>query len=286
MKVHHFAAGTLCPRVGRLITGTGGLFDEARMICHCLLVESDAGLILVDTGLGTADLADPRARLGKGFAAMMRPRRERSETAIGGVERLGFSARDVRHVLVTHLDLDHAGGLPDFPDAAVHVFEAEHDAAMARATLVEKERYRPAHWAHGPKWVRYRVQGEPWLGFECVRQLEGLPPEVLLVPLTGHTRGHVAVAVRQSSGGADWALHAGDAYFHHDEVHAPARRCPVGLDLFQRTMAYDRALWSRNQARLRALVRAHGRAHAAAGAETVDVFSAHDPVELDRLAAA
>jgi glyoxylase-like metal-dependent hydrolase (beta-lactamase superfamily II) len=286
MKVHHFAAGTLCPRVGRLLTGKGGLFDEARMVCHCLLVESDAGLILVDTGMGTADLADPRARLGKGFAAMMRPRRDPSETALAGVARLGFSARDVRHVVVTHLDLDHAGGLPDFPDASVHIFAAEHDAAMARATVFEKERYRPAHWAHGPKWVRYRVQGEPWLGFECVRQLEGLPPEVLLVPVTGHTRGHVAVAVRQSGGGADWVLHAGDAYFHHDEVHAPARRCPVGLELFQRTVAYDRASWSRNQTRLRELVHTHGRVHAAAGAETVDVFSAHDPEELDRLAAA
>jgi glyoxylase-like metal-dependent hydrolase (beta-lactamase superfamily II) len=286
MKVHHFAAGTLCPRVGRLITGKGGLFDEVRMVCHCLLVESDAGLILVDTGMGTADLADPRARLGKGFAAMMRPRCDPSETALGGVQRLGFSARDVRHLVVTHLDLDHAGGLPDFPDASVHVFAAEHDAAMARATVFEKERYRPAHWAHGPKWVRYRVQGEPWLGFECVRQLEGLPPEVLLVPVTGHTRGHVAVAVRQSGGGADWVLHAGDAYFHHDEVHARARRCPVGLELFQRTVAYDRASWSRNQTRLRELVHTNGRAHAATGIETVDVFSAHDPEELDRLAAA
>ena len=33
----------------------------------------------------------------------------------------GFRREDVRHILVTHLDFDHAGGLPDFPDAVVHV---------------------------------------------------------------------------------------------------------------------------------------------------------------------
>ena len=48
------------------------------------------------------------------------------------VEALGYSARDVRHIVVTHLDPDHAGGLSDFPDAEVHIFRAEHKAAMER----------------------------------------------------------------------------------------------------------------------------------------------------------
>ncbi|MFD0510570.1 MBL fold metallo-hydrolase [Streptomyces aureus] len=30
---------------------------------------------------------------------------------------LGYAVDDVRHIVLTHLDLDHAGGLPDFPRA-------------------------------------------------------------------------------------------------------------------------------------------------------------------------
>jgi glyoxylase-like metal-dependent hydrolase (beta-lactamase superfamily II) len=275
MRVHHLNCATMCPRFGRLVSGEGALFAEATMVCHCLLVETSDGLVLVDTGIGMGDVEDARGRLGGMFVSVVRPRLDPAETALRQVERLGFSAADVRHVIPTHLDLDHAGGLPDFPDAKVHIFEAEHAAAMARATHPERARYRPAHWAHGPRWVRYPVQGEPWFGLRAVRQLEGLPPEILLVPLEGHTRGHVAVGV-QAPGG--WLLHAGDAYFHRDEVHAEQRSCPAGLNFFQRVVAIDRRSWAGNQQRLRELARDHGG--------EVRIFSAHDPVELEQLRAA
>ena len=46
----------------------------ARMVCHCLLIETPReGLILVDTGLGTGDLAN-KQRLGAAFLAVTRPR--------------------------------------------------------------------------------------------------------------------------------------------------------------------------------------------------------------------
>jgi glyoxylase-like metal-dependent hydrolase (beta-lactamase superfamily II) len=52
------------------------------------------------------------------------------------------------------------------------------------------------------------------MGFEAVRDLDGLPPEILLVPLAGHTWGHSAVAIDTGDG---WLLHAGDAYFFRGE---------------------------------------------------------------------
>jgi glyoxylase-like metal-dependent hydrolase (beta-lactamase superfamily II) len=177
----------------------------------------------------------------------------------------------VRHILVTHLDVDHTGGLPDFPTAKVHVHAAEHAGAIARATLLEKSRYRPAHWAHNPSWVLHGEAGEPWFGFACVRDLRGLPPEILLIPLVGHTRGHAGVAVSTPDG---WLLHAGDAYFHHGEL-SPEVRAPRGVVLFQRITAFDDAARLHNQARLRELCRDHGK--------EVRVISAHDVVELERI---
>ena len=68
------------------------------------------------------------------------------------VEGLGFSATDVKQIVTTHLDPDHSGGLPDFPDAEVHVFGRELDAAM-EPRLRDRPRYLPAHWKHNPQWV-------------------------------------------------------------------------------------------------------------------------------------
>ena len=168
----------------------------AELVCHCLLIETArAGLVLVDTGIGTADVADP-TRFGRTINRLLRPRRDRAETALEQVRARGFSAGDVRHIVVTHLDLDHAGGLADFPLAAVHLHAAECFAATTGPSLTERVRYIRAQWAHLPRWQTYADAGDDWFGFAAVRALHGLDAEVALVPLTGHSRGHSGVAVR------------------------------------------------------------------------------------------
>jgi glyoxylase-like metal-dependent hydrolase (beta-lactamase superfamily II) len=228
--------------------------------------------VLIDTGLGTADVADARGRLGAGFVALTAPSLSRDETAIAHVERLGYKREDVRHIVPTHLDLDHAGGLADFPDATVHIFRKEYDAAMTRATRTERERYKPVHWAHGPKWQVHDVAGDTWLGFESVKCVG---QDVLLVPMIGHTRGHCAVAVRTAAG---WLMHAGDAYCYRGEMHPTAPTCTPGLAAFQKIIAIDNDARVKNCKRLRELLRDH--------ASSVRIFCAHDPRELDEMTAA
>lgn len=281
MRVHHLNCATMCPACERFYQGRvdgapGGLAAwtrPARFVAHCLLVESNDGLVLVDTGLGTHDLADPR-RLGGVFNVALRPRLAPEETAIARVRALGFSPADVRHIVVTHLDLDHAGGLADFPHAQVHVFHREHDAAMA-PLLRERMRYLAAQWAHGPRWVRHEVDGGRWHGFERARPVPGLGDELLMIPLHGHTRGHCAIAVKAEGG---WLLHAGDAYFFHGEMET-VRRCPPGLRLFQTLVEMQRGARLANQQRLREL------AHAPDRPEGLRVFCAHDPAEFARFSA-
>jgi glyoxylase-like metal-dependent hydrolase (beta-lactamase superfamily II) len=257
----------MCPTGAQLIHGSGGLFSAGRMVCHCLLIESPDGLVLVDTGLGLDAVRSPGAFLGPSFVLMAKPRLDPAETARRQIEQLGYQADDVRHIVLTHLDLDHAGGLADFPRAAIHVLESEHEAAMAPPTFLERHRYQSKMWAHAPHWVRHSVQGERWMGFEAV---QALGEDILLVPLLGHTRGHCGVAVRTESG---WLLHAGDAYFTHGEVHRPTRECTVGLDLFQRLMEVDGKARLANQDRLRQL--AHDEAPA------VRIVCSHDHGEFE-----
>jgi glyoxylase-like metal-dependent hydrolase (beta-lactamase superfamily II) len=274
MRIHHLSCGSLCPHGGPLFGGDGGLLSTANVICHCLLIESSDGLVLVDTGFGTDDARNP-AQLGLAFRATLRPRPRVDETALAQVERLGFAAGDVRHIVATHLDVDHAGGLPDFPDAEVHILAAELAAAL-HPTLRERSRYVSSHWQHGPNWVEHpsEVGGDRWFGFESVRILPGLDAEVALIPLTGHSRGLAGVAVNSGDG---WLLHCGDAYFNRGEVATPPT-CPPGLRFFQRLMAADNGARVANAARLRELAASHG--------DEIALFCSHDPHELAREQAA
>ncbi len=254
------------PPSERLVNGRGGWLGSGCMVAHCVLVETDDGLVLIDAGFGTKDIRDPRGRLTTGFVAMVRPVLDEAETALRQVEALGYQARDVRHIVVTHLDVDHAGGLSDFPDATVHVYRREHDAAMRPRSYTERTRYRACHWAHGPKWELHDDDGEQFMGLGAVRAI--VEPEVLLVPTTGHSRGHAAVAIASRDG---WLLHCGDAYFNKNELNHPPT-CPAGLRLFQTMAATSNEERIQNQERLRELRRQNRN--------DVTLFSAHDGDEL------
>jgi len=267
MRIHHLNCGSLCPHGGRLLGGDGGPLSTAEIVCHCLAIESDDGLVLVDTGFGMQDARNPR-QLGPVFKLMnAKPRAE--TTALKQIEALGFGAADVRHVVVTHLDPDHSGGLPDFPEAEVHVLATELDAAL-NPRLRDKPRYLGAHWKHSPRWARHETGGEEWFGFESVRVLPAAGAEIALVPLHGHSLGHTGVAIRTGEG---WLLHCGDAYFNHGEVESPPS-CPPGLRFFQNLNAADNKARKANQERLRELASRHGG--------EIAFLCSHDPHELDR----
>jgi glyoxylase-like metal-dependent hydrolase (beta-lactamase superfamily II) len=262
--IHHLNCCTMRPPSERIMHGEGSWLASGSLVAHCLVIESSSGLVLVDSGIGTRDVEHPE-RLGRPFLTLVRPVLDLRETAVHQLAELGYDKKDVRHIVLTHLDVDHAGGLADFPDALVHVCRAEHDAAMS-PRWNERERYRRCHWEHGPRWTLHDVEGDRFMGLEAVRAI--IEPDILLVPTAGHSRGHAAVAVRGDKG---WLLHCGDAYFNKGEVARPPT-CPVGLRVFQTAVAADNEKRIQNQARLRDL--AHANRH------DVKVFCAHDRDEL------
>lgn len=106
-KIHHLHCGSLCPYCAPLF-GQQGL--KAEIVCHCLLVETDKGLVLIDTGLGIQDYLHPQKRLGSIISKFGTIQNNLNLTAIAQIQTLGFKPTDVKHILVTHLDFDHAGG--------------------------------------------------------------------------------------------------------------------------------------------------------------------------------
>jgi glyoxylase-like metal-dependent hydrolase (beta-lactamase superfamily II) len=270
MRVHHLNCISSCPLGGRLMDGRSrGL--RGKLACHCLLVETDSGLVLVDTGFGLRDVAEPHRRLSRFFLELLDPDFRDDMTAVRQIEGLGFSARDVRHIVLTHLDFDHAGGLDDFPEATVHVLIDEGEDAVKQRSWLDRQRYRPQQWSSYPRWRGYALNGERWFGFEAVRDLPVVGPDILMVGLIGHTLGHAGVAVRDERG---WLLLAGDAYFDKDEMDVENPRCTPGLRMYQWMMEKDRSRRLANQQRLRELVRDHGN--------EVRVMCSHDPREMEQ----
>jgi glyoxylase-like metal-dependent hydrolase (beta-lactamase superfamily II) len=272
MRVHHLDCCTMCPRGQRALNGEGGRLARARLVSHCLLLETEAhGLVLVDTGIGVEDVRDTR-RLGAFFGPAMGIDATKTQMpALPQIEALGFRREDVRHLVLTHIDFDHAGGVPDFPAARVRVHAKEKDAALARTKFMDKTRYRAPQFAHGPAWATYEAIGEVWKGVPAVRQLDGLPPEILALPMAGHSQGSALIAVDTGRG---WLVHAGDAYFHRSVLsRGDASAMPWALRRVERFIAIDYERVRANHATLAELAKHRD----------VTVFSAHDPVEYERL---
>lgn len=197
-------------RIRHLNCGTLHAPPNPKASCHCLLLETAAGLALVDAGIGLADVRDPLGRIGQPIIEAAGFQFHEAQTALRQIEQLGFAAGDVRSVVLTHGDPDHAGGVADFPEAAVHASQEER-------TAIERggPRYLAAQFAHGPRWTTYGVSTDRWFGLEARLLDLGMSIEAYLVPLFGHTLGHCGVAIRTVD---RWLLHVGDAYYLRVEL--------------------------------------------------------------------
>jgi N-acyl homoserine lactone hydrolase len=156
------------------------------------VVEGDDGLVAVDTGLRQGVripramrrvAPTPVARADDGMAGVMRSR--------------GLDPRDVRLVLLTHLDWDHTGGVGDFPRARVMVHRRELHAARGIAARL---RYQARHWPAGFAPEAFDLADGPAGPFGASLALaRGLR----VVPLPGHTPGQVGLLLEHEGPGPD-----------------------------------------------------------------------------------
>ncbi|MBA0044823.1 MBL fold metallo-hydrolase [Mycobacteroides sp. LB1] len=277
MRIHHLNCGTMAPLGKRLIEGKGAPWQRGRLVCHCLLIDTGKRLVLVDTGFGLRDIADPVGRIGRPLQLLLNPEFAESETAVRQVHALGYDPEDVTDVVLTHHDHDHVGGVDDFPNARLHVHAIEAESIRSLLTLHDRVRYTGqldlmSRKRGQDRWVEYSIGGDWWFGFEAVRQLSGLPEEIAIIPLAGHSRGHVGVVI--DTGGIDrprWLVHAGDAFMHPDEMR-PDPRCPMVFRVFQNIVQADATSRLYNAQRLREL----------AARDDVQIINAHHPYYLDR----
>ncbi len=272
MRVHHLNCGTMWIRFGVAIVGNGSLLQPSHTILHVILAETDDGLLLIDTGFGTRDFTNP-TRLNNLLMRMAGSTRDLNETAFYQVQALGYDPGDVRHIVVTHMHFDHVGGLPDFPDATVHIFRTEYDHLINPQDVYERYIYRREHWDHNPRWKVHDLVDETWFGLPATPAFDLGNTAFHFIPLPGHSAGMSAVALRTPDG---WLMHCGDAYAFHGEVDLDNPRLPpdyVILKLMRNSNKVFRSM-GRHTPRLRQLLREHG--------DEIKMMCSHDPVELQK----
>jgi glyoxylase-like metal-dependent hydrolase (beta-lactamase superfamily II) len=155
-------------------------------------IETGDGVIVVDTGQG-AHLIES----GKSLHPYVRWEvafRIEPEQEIGPQLRaLGIGPRDVKRVVLTHLHMDHDGGLAHFPDT--EILAAPGELRIARGLAGRLRGYLPHRW---PTWfdpAPLHLAPEPFGPFTSSRRLTAAG-DVAAVATPGHTADHLSVVVQ------------------------------------------------------------------------------------------
>jgi glyoxylase-like metal-dependent hydrolase (beta-lactamase superfamily II) len=194
-------AGALFGPVPRLLWGslvTGEIDPEHRLLqaLNCLLIETPAGRVLVETGIG--ERVDDKTRTMRAYDG---------PAIVPALETAGFLPQTVDVVAMTHLHFDHAGGLlrsdgaRAFPNARIVAQRAEWDIALGDnprlvASYVQPELRLVQAWGT-----------EGWADGE-----QELLPGVSVVPTGGHSAGHQAILVRGTGGTGRTLAFLGDLF--------------------------------------------------------------------------
>ncbi|HEX5466738.1 MAG TPA: MBL fold metallo-hydrolase [Candidatus Limnocylindrales bacterium] len=162
---------------------------------NCLLIETPAGRVLVETGAGE--------RLGERKAAQ---RGVAGPWIVPALEAAGFEASSVDVVALSHLHWDHAGGL----------LRADGGAAFPRARIAAQADEWEFALGSNPRLQASYEQDElrlvEGLGRQgAARGDEELLPGVSVMRAGGHTGGSQAVVVRAPRGGSSGAGRSGGA---------------------------------------------------------------------------
>lgn len=170
------------------------------------------GLVLIDCGLDYEHLPDGM-KAGIAVSPLQRITRQ--------LERLGYRAEDVRHVVISHLHFDHAGQMTDFPQAVFHMRRSEWGPAIppSRGDYLPQN-YMPARAFQ----FEYIPEDEDYDLFD-----DG---SILCLDTKGHSPGHTSFLITLE--------HTGRVLLTVDAAHMPA---------YFETDQYYQDAWSVEKAR-------------------------------------
>jgi glyoxylase-like metal-dependent hydrolase (beta-lactamase superfamily II) len=206
--------------------------NRIEMEARALLLKSPGCNILIDTGNGSDFVLKYGDKLGSKFKTMYNIS-EDGPSLLKSLKAHGLEAKDIHHVVLTHLHFDHAGGAttevagqlaPTFPNAKYWVQKSNIETAR-QPNLRERASYYPANF-------------EPLAASGVLTLLDGdtkdfLPGLSALVS-HGHTQGQQMIKVTD---GKATLLYCGDVVPTSTHVKIPWL---MGYDLHPLTLMEEK----------------------------------------------
>jgi N-acyl homoserine lactone hydrolase len=203
-----------------------------------LVEHPGAGLVLIDSGLHPSVAVKPRENFGRVTLLAFRDLEMDAGQALPAqLRERGLDPSAVKAVVMTHLHVDHASGISEFPGATFLISRAEWDAAADQGPT---HGYVRRQFDHAFDYRLLDFQGAPREGAGSARtgataslvgSFSGFARSfdvfgdgsVRVVYTPGHTLGHMSVVLRTARGEV---LVAGDAMYLRrtlDDTHLPYR---------------------------------------------------------------
>jgi N-acyl homoserine lactone hydrolase len=179
-----------------------------------LVEHPGAGAILIDTGLHPVCATDVSANMGSAARVLYRVRMDHDQALRAALPARGLEPSDVRIVILTHMHIDHASAVIEFPDARFLVDGREWEAAAHGGT---RQGYHSRQFDHAFDWTTVDYDSGPVESFAGLgRTLDVFGDgSVRLVSTPGHTAGHQSVLLRTGQGEI---LILGDAAYTEREL--------------------------------------------------------------------
>jgi len=197
----------------------------ARTAVAMFLIEHPRGLVLVDTGNHPDVARNAEAYWGRSVCEWLKPAMRPEDAVDRQLARLGHSARDVSHIILTHLHLDHAGGMCLFPNAKFHIQKEELLAAMWPDPRFDEGWYEFKDFAASRRFDINALDGDADLFSDG---------SIKLIKTGGHSTGHQMVMLELPDTGR--VLLPGDAAFMPRQLDL---MCPPGDPLPQPEAALE-----------------------------------------------
>ncbi len=223
----------------------------------CYLIETQDRLILVDTGISRATtlrryLPPQDLLIQRAVNFRLQPEEE-----IGPqLQALGYEPRDIDTVVLTHLHMDHDGGLHYFPKAEFVVSRKEWGAANGFSGRMAG--YLNQLWpeSFNPRLIDFT--GDPIAGFSESYQIG---ENLTLVPTDGHSFGHMSLIYEDDDARY---LFIGDAAYNENALtHEITDGVTTDIDSAKASMRKIRSAYAKDKKNL--------------------VLPGHDPGVLERL---